>query len=207
MSARLAVVGDLTQPVYARISSYRYILSHMAKSAKYERLIELYKIHGKLTADLVVEDAEDPDSPLHDAFEWDDENAAYNHRLTQARTLIARYKIMQEAPKGPVRVRALIYESSTGSYAPAEEVLADPERVEAHIETLHTRLMNLRGDLRKFEIFGDVVDAIDEIGNDNEPEGDVCQQQPLPRKSDLRRSSSSASSARPSRFPSWESPL
>lgn len=50
---------------------------------------------GVLTPSEVVSKAEDPDSPLHDLFEWDDAKAGHQYRLAQARKLIARvtYKV------------------------------------------------------------------------------------------------------------------
>lgn len=41
----------------------------------------------------VVEDAKDPDSPLHELFNWDVEEAAFEHWIHTARTIIARVKI------------------------------------------------------------------------------------------------------------------
>ncbi len=51
----------------------------------------------------VVEAAQDPASPLHADFEWDDGEAAIQHRLNQARTLIrAVVRIMPAGNRGPV---------------------------------------------------------------------------------------------------------
>lgn len=52
-----------------------------------QRLIGL-ETDGRLTATDVVEDARGVKSPLHPLFEWDDEKAAHEHRLDQARALI-----------------------------------------------------------------------------------------------------------------------
>lgn len=49
---------------------------------------------GVLTPDAVVENARDPESPLHDKFEWDDTKAAHAHRIYQARKLIASVKVI-----------------------------------------------------------------------------------------------------------------
>lgn len=54
-----------------------------------ERLIELEKLGGGiLTPEAVVDDATNPGSVLHDAFQWDDVKAAYAFRIDQARALI-----------------------------------------------------------------------------------------------------------------------
>lgn len=59
------------------------------------RINELAKLNGgRITPETVMRDAEDPTSPLHDSFEWDDEVAAYQHRLDQARALIRSVRIV-----------------------------------------------------------------------------------------------------------------
>lgn len=52
------------------------------------RLNELVEKRGFITPKIVVEDAKNTHSPLHDYFDWNDTNAAENWRLTQARELI-----------------------------------------------------------------------------------------------------------------------
>lgn len=59
------------------------------REAAKRRIDELAAAHnGTVTPDMVVADAESADSPLHELFEWDDEKAAAQHRLYQARELI-----------------------------------------------------------------------------------------------------------------------
>ena len=51
---------------------------------------------GWLSPHDVVEDARPPDSPLHPAFEWDDQRAAERYRVHQARTLLQRLVVVRE---------------------------------------------------------------------------------------------------------------
>lgn len=44
---------------------------------------------GTVTADALVEAAQDPAHPMHDHFEWDDAKAAHAHRLQTARGILA----------------------------------------------------------------------------------------------------------------------
>ncbi len=55
---------------------------------------------GKLRPQAVVDAAKDEDSPLHNAFCWDDAEAARLYRLDQARRLIRSFKVVIEEPKG-----------------------------------------------------------------------------------------------------------
>jgi hypothetical protein len=45
---------------------------------------------GQCTPERVVKEAADPNSPLHEDFEWDDTEAGRLYRLSQARALIVR---------------------------------------------------------------------------------------------------------------------
>lgn len=55
----------------------------------HERLTLILKKAGTLTPDLIIKDARSPQSPLHLEFDWNDKSAAHQHRLYQARRLIA----------------------------------------------------------------------------------------------------------------------
>jgi len=48
---------------------------------------------GKIRPDDVVADARDPDSPLHDRFQWDVNKAAHAHWLDTARELIRAVRV------------------------------------------------------------------------------------------------------------------
>lgn len=54
--------------------------------AHIEMLREKFK--GEITPEDVLDDAKNGNSPLHSFFEWDDGEAAHQHRLAQARGLI-----------------------------------------------------------------------------------------------------------------------
>jgi hypothetical protein len=53
----------------------------------------IYKEHGALTPNLVVEVARNPKSVLHHLFEWDDVTAGESFRIAQARSIITSVKI------------------------------------------------------------------------------------------------------------------
>lgn len=59
-----------------------------------QRLQEIADRDGHLTADAVIEDAQHPESPLHDQFEWDDAKAAMEARRETARRLIRSVKVV-----------------------------------------------------------------------------------------------------------------
>ena len=63
-----------------RIASIREELEAIAKS-------------GVLTPEEVVQAARNPNSSMHDQFEWDDNEAAHRFRLSQARSLIKQITV------------------------------------------------------------------------------------------------------------------
>ena len=70
-----------------------------------EALIALAELHqGRITPEMVVDAARDPNSPLHSAFEWDDAQAAHEHRLAQARVLLRRVRVEVETSTRLIRV-------------------------------------------------------------------------------------------------------
>lgn len=72
------------------------------------RLSELEHANGgRLTPSAVVEDAKNPDSPMHGCFEWDTDKAAYAYWIIQARDLITSIKVVQRTET--VNVRAVYY--------------------------------------------------------------------------------------------------
>lgn len=75
-----------------------------------KRLLWLSEQHGgHLTADIIIEDAKGEDSPLHDEFEWNDERAAYSHRVQTANALLngwtVNVTVENRTLKAPVFVR------------------------------------------------------------------------------------------------------
>ncbi len=60
-----------------------------------EKLAEIAEQNGgRLTPNLVLDEARDPESILHNLFEWDDGLAAHQHRLFQARQIITSVRVV-----------------------------------------------------------------------------------------------------------------
>ncbi len=106
-------------------------------SSRYARISEklreeLRPFHEKgiMNPEELVAWAEDhPESCLHRAFQWDDEKAAHEYRLSQARGLIQCYNILIEE-EGELKSYPWISVPSRrgngeGSYLPARTVSAD----------------------------------------------------------------------------------
>lgn len=99
------------------------------KTEKLEELKAIYRDNGLLQAEQVVERARDPESPLHDDFEWDDDKAAEQYRLVQARQLIRVAVSIDPNLDEPVKVRVFTSLKSDrknpgGGYRSMQDVLA-----------------------------------------------------------------------------------
>jgi hypothetical protein len=119
-----------------------------------ERLQELAEMFDGLTAEIVVEDASNPDSPLHQYFCWDDTRAAFAYRCEQARGLIRRFNITIDKPNGDaIEVRRFQFVESVNRYVPTKQVL---ERQ----EYMNDVLQRAANELRTFRIkYGKLVDV------------------------------------------------
>ena len=108
-----------------------------------ERILE----HGGSAADVLAA-AEDPTSPLHPAFEWNDSEAARLHRLETARYLIrsirVTVKIEQQEPRTVRVLTALKAAPAELRYQRVEDIISDPLKRRA-------KLNEIRGELQSFK--------------------------------------------------------
>jgi hypothetical protein len=74
------------------------------REAVIQRLKAIYQTHSLLTPDLVIQDAKNPKSPLHDEFEWNDKAAAHQYRIEQARKVIQTYWVSVKTETTTVEV-------------------------------------------------------------------------------------------------------
>src|SRR5260370_41485799 len=105
-----------------------------------EELRRIWNTRGSLIPREVVAEAADPDSPLHDQFEWDDNVAGDRFRRIQAARMIrsVKLRVTTETASGAVhdvQVRQWLSadrvgDSSVpaGSYVPADQVLEPGQR-------------------------------------------------------------------------------
>lgn len=131
-----------------------------------ERLIE--ENGQKLEASTVVSAAENPTSPMHNLFEWDDTKAAEEHRLQQARTLLRSIHVTITTPKGQDIVTNLVVSTEKDGprrrqYSTTEYALNDPE---LRAEVLGQALRELASFRRKYAELSELVHvfrAIDKV--------------------------------------------
>ncbi len=113
--------------------------------------------HGKLTPKIVLEEARDPEHPLHNRFEWDDSIAAERYRIDQARTLISLVRVsfttaegVEKTVRGFHAVRSVDDEFEFESI---EDVLADPFKRKVVVQEMQRQVAELVSRYENFNEF------------------------------------------------------
>ncbi len=142
-----------------------------------ERLEELVAASTDqvLHREAILDDAADPDSPLHHHFEWDDTEAARHYRDIQAEALIRRVKVRIEVePQRTFVARAYVSQvdlpsakKDIGSYVPITQIPGQTayeadlrSAMERDIQRLIRKYRNTQELLG--EVITDVVAALEE---------------------------------------------
>lgn len=123
---------------------------------------------GIIAPEKVVLAAKPKNSPLHDFFDWDDGDAAFQWRLHQARNLIRVVVEVEELPDKTFRdVRVFVSLSSDrnkdGGYRIMAEVLTDEERIKEMLEDVLRELMGFRNKYKMLKELASVFKAIDKL--------------------------------------------
>lgn len=91
----------------------------------------LEKQHGSVTAKILLDSARDEDSPVHSAFEWDNDKAAEKYRLQQATNMIVAIATVQEPEEkeAPTIYRAYsnVDKRNSGKFVSTARALSDEE--------------------------------------------------------------------------------
>lgn len=96
----------------------------MEGSEIYHELQRIEGDYGYLSPHIVLEEASDETSVLHPHFDWDDETAAHNHRLWQARQLIKSVQIKYKGKPTKAFMNVTVnYEENQTGYISTEKVL------------------------------------------------------------------------------------
>jgi hypothetical protein len=120
---------------------------------------------GRLTPSLVVEAAADPQSVLHDQFEWDDSKASKAWRLDQARTLIRSVHVRITTETTSVSVVAYVRDPDASGdeqgYVSTARIMDDKDRARAALIGEFERVASLLKRARELAIAFDMVGEVD----------------------------------------------
>lgn len=132
----------------------------------------LYRKHGSVSPENLLEAAANPKNPLHGFFEWEDGAAAHKYRLQQAgyimRSVAIEVVVAPTAPAQAVTVnvqhKALLNvddDEGVQGFYPRAVVLTDEELRARHMVSLWRQVYGFRNELAEFECFAEVVRAMD----------------------------------------------
>lgn len=122
----------------------------VSASTAQRELERIRKQRGKLTAEIVVEEAKSKKSPLHAIFQWEDSIAAHEYRLWQARALQRSIIVVYSQPQEdgttvksePVNwlLRVKEPEGRDGRYVPTSIVIRSPDLLQNALDELLDKL-------------------------------------------------------------------
>lgn len=160
MPRALAEMADQVQ--YKIVPGYQF---RKDKAGVYAE--ELKRLREETGANLkpreIVQAAEDPTSPLHDAFEWDDTRAAQEWRVTQARRLLrCIHVVVRRGEKQSVRAFFRVIDPSGESgYVGLATVLERQDYRDQIIEQALKEIVAWQGRYRDYQELGSIFGAID----------------------------------------------
>jgi len=124
-----------------------------------EELTRLQKVNRILTPEVVVRAAEDNNSILHKLFEWDDNKAAYNWRLQQARTILNNIEVTIITDGEPREIA--VFEVTTRSEGYKSVDTFTNEDVDFIRASILRQLNTMKSKLKTYKEFDKVLFYID----------------------------------------------
>lgn len=131
-----------------------------------DQLQSIYDEHGKLTPQLVLDEARRPEHPLHDRFDWNDATAGEAWRHEQAHRLIRSVRVVYKPATATDRakdMRAFHAVRGEGSenggyvYEPAEEIVRDEFKTKLLLQQMEREWTTLRRRYEEFQEFWELV--------------------------------------------------
>jgi hypothetical protein len=123
--------------------------------------------NGLLLAEDVVEFAKDPNTALHDKFNWDDTSAAIQYRLHQARQIIRVNVTVVDNVEEPVKVFFSLnedrYNRTGGGYRQMIDIMSDDQRRAALLAQALAEAKAWRKRYNALKELSAVFSALDEV--------------------------------------------
>ena len=123
-----------------------------------EELTRLQEVNRILTPEVVVRAAEDNNSILHKLFEWDDNKAAYNWRLQQARTILNNIEVTIITDGEPREIAVFEVTTRSGGYQSIDTFTSD--NIEYIKAGIIQQLNALKNKLKLYKQFDKVLEYV-----------------------------------------------
>ena len=145
------------------MEGYKWKLAGLGKGVDValvvEELTRLQEVNRILTPEVVVRAAEDNNSILHKLFEWDDNKAAYNWRLQQARTILNNIEVTIITDGEPREIA--VFEVTTRSEGYKSVDTFTNEDVDFVRASILRQLYTMKSKLKTYKEFDKVLFFID----------------------------------------------
>lgn len=149
-----------------QMAAYEWKTKSMIKADPNEagkQFEELERTVG-LTAENVVNTNREEGTPLHDEFEWNNDIAAENYRLMQARHLIGNICVRVETKQGEiVQQRVFLKTTECSPYESVSVIIKDEDK---HAAMLERALKELTAFMKKYQVLKELYplkSVIDDI--------------------------------------------
>jgi hypothetical protein len=127
-------------------------------------LMRIERTYGGIEAPLVVKEAESPQSPLHDYFEWDDAVAGVRFREEQARSLIRHVQVVRSNGSGTyVRAFVVVEDAGGEAYQSIAKVMSNEQLRSQLLRRARAELETFRRKYRDLKELSDVFAAIEKV--------------------------------------------
>jgi hypothetical protein len=108
-----------------------------------EELQRIRDKYGRVETEIVIEEARSEDSPIHEHFVWDDQEASHLYRKQQARHMINAVRVVsEEGNVSPVPVFVNVREESGNYYQNINVVVQTPDLWKQVLSEVQKKLMS-----------------------------------------------------------------
>ena len=140
-------------------------MSGEKKQAVAERLAEIAALNdGRITPDMVLADASNPDSPMHDLIEWDDEKAAHKHRLQQCRNILStvtyKWERIDRVMTAPAYVRDPEADGSVQGYVSIAKLATEEDLAR---DAMRAEIRRVMSTLARAQAIAEVLGLVSEL--------------------------------------------
>ncbi len=137
-------------------------------NARKAELQALFDAHGTITAAQVLDYAAAPDTALHSAFTWDNDEAGSRYRLIEAQRLIRRTFVVMEMPGSREERRvhmavSLPEDRGAKGYRLMSEVLDDPAQRDQLVRAAMRELASFRKKYGMLSELAELFAAADQV--------------------------------------------
>ena len=131
-----------------------------------EEITRIIAVHGHATPQIIVQEAEHEESPLHRCFEWDDSVAAKMYRVEQAKYILRAIVVtVEKEDRPPVRIRAFhnVVEDDVRCYTTVKHARQTPELWRQVVEKAKAELKSWRQTYQHIKEFETIFEVVDQF--------------------------------------------